>query len=63
MFFILLSILTVHSQTRVTINLKSTDFKKVIAAIEHQSIYHFVYSERKIPVLNTTDVSFNGEEV
>lgn len=63
LFFILLSILTVHSQTRVTINLKSTDFKKVIAAIEHQSIYHFVYSERKIPVLNTTDVSFNGEEV
>ncbi|MEO3403442.1 SusC/RagA family TonB-linked outer membrane protein [Mucilaginibacter sp. CAU 1740] len=63
LFFNLLAILTVYSQTRVTVNLKSADFKKVIAAIEHQSIYHFVYSERKIPVLNKTDVNVTGEEV
>lgn len=63
LLFNLLAILTVYSQTRVTINLKSADFKKVISAIEHQSIYHFVYSERKIPVLNKTDINISGEEV
>jgi hypothetical protein len=63
LFFNLLAIFTVYSQTRVTINLKSADFKKVISTIEHQSIYHFVYSERKIPVLNKADISFDNEDV
>lgn len=63
LFFNLLAILTVYSQTRVTINLKSADFKKVISAIEHQSIYHFVYSERKIPALNKVDIDSDNEDV
>lgn len=63
LFFNLLAILTVYSQTRVTINLKSADFKKVISAIERQSIYHFVYSERKIPTLNKVDVDVDNEDV
>ncbi|QEM09807.1 SusC/RagA family TonB-linked outer membrane protein [Mucilaginibacter rubeus] len=63
LFFNLLAILTVYSQTHVTINLKSADFKKVISIIEHQSLYHFVYSERKIPTLNRVDLNFENEDV
>jgi multidrug efflux pump subunit AcrA (membrane-fusion protein) len=63
LFFNLLAILTVYSQTRVTINLRSADFKKVISTIEHQSIYHFVYSERKIPALNKVDINVDNEDV
>ncbi|WP_114938248.1 SusC/RagA family TonB-linked outer membrane protein [Mucilaginibacter endophyticus] len=63
LFFNLLAILTVYSQTRVTINLKSADFKKVISIIEHQSVYHFVYSERKIPNLNKVDINIENEDV
>ncbi|MBB2150600.1 SusC/RagA family TonB-linked outer membrane protein [Pedobacter gandavensis] len=34
----------------VSLALKSVSFKKVITAIEQQTKYHFVFSERKIPV-------------
>jgi hypothetical protein len=37
------------AQTRVSINLQSADFRKLLSIIEHQSSYHFVYSERKVP--------------
>jgi len=51
------------SQTRVTLNLKAADFKKIMSSIEKQSIYHFVYSERKIPDLKGIDVNVRDEEV
>jgi len=51
------------SQTRVTLNLKAADFKKVITSIEKQSSYHFVYSERKIPVTKKVDINVQNEEV
>ncbi|HTI91085.1 MAG TPA: TonB-dependent receptor [Puia sp.] len=54
---------TAWSQTRVTINLKAADFKKIISTIEKQSIYHFIYSERKIPALGKLDINVQNEEV
>ncbi len=44
LFFNLHVIADVHSQTKVTLNLKAADFKKIISSIEKQSIYHFIYS-------------------
>lgn len=52
-----------YSQTRVTLNLKAADFKKIISSIEKQSIYHFIYSERKIPALGKLDINVQNEEV
>jgi len=63
LFFNLHVIADVHSQTKVTLNLKAADFKKIISSIEKQSIYHFIYSERKIPVLQKMDVNVQNEEV
>ena len=63
LFFNLHVIADVHSQTRVTLNLKAADFKKIISSIEKQSIYHFIYSERKLPVLGKMDINVQDEEV
>jgi len=52
-----------YSQTTVTINLKSADFKKALAAIERQTSYHFVYSERKIPFNKKIDINVDNEPV
>src|SRR5579864_6703772 len=52
-----------YSQTRVTLNLRSADFKKIISSIEKQSIYHFIYSERKIPEIRKMDINVTNEEV
>jgi TonB-linked SusC/RagA family outer membrane protein len=53
----------VFGQTRVTLNYKSTDFKKVLSAIEAQSSYHFVYSERKIPTDKKVDIDVQNTDV
>lgn len=53
----------VYSQEKVTINLKSTDFKKVISSIQKQTNYHFVFSERKIPTEKNLSVNVQNEEV
>ena len=63
LFFNLNVCATAWSQTRVTINLKAADFKKIISSIEKQSIYHFIYSERKIPDLKHMDINVQNEEV
>ncbi|HEY4063059.1 MAG TPA: TonB-dependent receptor [Puia sp.] len=63
LFFNLHVVAVVHAQTRVTLNLKAADFKKIISSIERQSIYHFVYSERKIPVIRRMDINVQNEEV
>lgn len=63
LFFNLQAIANVYSQTKVTLNLKSVDFKRVLAIIEHQSSYHFVYSERKIPADKKVSLNVSDEEV
>jgi hypothetical protein len=47
LFFSLNVVADGYSQTKVTLNLKSASFKTIIASIEKQSAYHFVYSESK----------------
>lgn len=56
-------ILSSHAQTRVSINLQSADFRKLLSIIEHQSSYHFVYSERKVPVMKKVTIDVKDEEV
>lgn len=63
LFFNLNVVASAWSQTKVTLNLKSADFKKVLTSIEKQSVYHFVYSERKIPSLAGMDINVRNEEV
>jgi TonB-linked SusC/RagA family outer membrane protein len=63
LFFNLQVVADVHAQTRVTLNLRSADFKKILSSIEKQSYYHFVYSERKIPLLGKMDLNVQNEEV
>jgi TonB-dependent starch-binding outer membrane protein SusC len=53
----------VYSQTKVTLKLKSANFKKILSAIEQQSSYHFVFSERKIPFDQKMDINVQNEEV
>ncbi|RQO69962.1 SusC/RagA family TonB-linked outer membrane protein [Pedobacter sp. KBW06] len=38
------------AQHKVSLSFKSADFKKVIDAIQKQTSFHFIFSERKIPV-------------
>src|SRR6186713_3613066 len=63
LFFNLQGVADGYSQTRVTLDLKGADFKKIITSIEKQSIYHFVYSERKIPMIEKMDIHVRNEEV
>ncbi|MDR6943551.1 SusC/RagA family TonB-linked outer membrane protein [Mucilaginibacter pocheonensis] len=62
-FFGLLIIQTLHAQTRITLNLQSADFRKILSAIERQSSYHFVYSDRKIPTLKKTSINVKNEDI
>src|ERR1700743_76377 len=52
-----------YSQTRVTLNVRDTELKKVLALIEKQSSYHFLFSDRKIPIDKKVDLSATNEEV
>ena len=61
--FSLQSVANVYSQQKVTINLKSADFKKVISAIQTQTSYHFVFSERKIPSTRKVSINVENENV
>jgi len=61
--FNLQSVANVYSQQKVTINLKSADFKEVISAIQKQTTYHFVFSERKIPSKRNVDINVQNEDV
>jgi TonB-linked SusC/RagA family outer membrane protein len=62
-FFSLQTMAKVYSQQKVTFNMKSADFKKVIAAIQKQTNYHFVFSERKIPSTQKITLSVQNEDV
>jgi len=61
--FSLQSIANVYSQQKVTFNVKSADFSKVISAIQKQTSYHFVFSERKIPSTKKITLNVQNEEV
>lgn len=50
------------SQTKVTIKTKSADFVKTIALIQKQTKYHFVFSEKKIPVTKGIELNFENAE-
>src|ERR1700743_2059925 len=63
LFFNLNVVANAYSQTKVTLNLKAADFKKILSSIEKQSFYRFVYSERKIPELRKMDINVQNEEV
>lgn len=60
--FNLQALANVYSQQKVSLNLKSADFKKVITAIQKQTNYHFVFSERKIPAKNIS-INVQNENV
>jgi TonB-linked SusC/RagA family outer membrane protein len=61
--FNLQSVASVYSQQKVTINIKSADFKKVITAIQKQTDYHFVFSESKIPATRNISINVKDESV
>lgn len=61
--FSLQSIANVYSQQKVTLNIKSADFTKVINAIQKQTNYHFVFSERKIPSTKKLSINVQNEDV
>lgn len=52
-----------YSQTNVTLNLKSASFKEVVSAIEKNSSYRFVFSERKIPSGKGINIQVEDENV
>lgn len=54
--------ITGYSQTKVTLDLKSVDFRQVISAIEARTSYRFVFSERKMPDTKGITVSANDED-
>ena len=61
--FTLQSVANVYSQQKVTINLKSADFTKVIAAIQKQTNYHFVFSERKLSATKKISINVENKDV
>jgi len=61
--FNLQAVAKVYSQQKVTINTKSADFKKVIASIQKQTNYHFVFSERKIPATRNLAINVQNADV
>jgi TonB-linked SusC/RagA family outer membrane protein len=63
LFLNLQAVADAYSQAKVTLNLKSADFKSVLSKIEQQSNYHFVYSERKIPSAVKLDIQVQDKPV
>ena len=63
LFLSLQAAANVYSQTTITLNLKSADFKKALTIIERQTSYHFVYSERKIPLNKKISIDVENGEV
>ncbi len=52
-----------YSQTRVTLNVRGTELRKVLGLIEKQSNYHFLFSDRKIRSDLKVDVKAQNEDV
>lgn len=53
----------VHSQDKVSMDFKSADIRKVLMAIEAQTKYHFIFSERKLQVELRVDLNVKDETV
>ncbi|MEJ6979460.1 TonB-dependent receptor [Pedobacter sp. P351] len=53
---------TGYSQNKVTLSLKSADFKKVISEIEKRTAYRFVFSERRIPLSRDIDIDVANQD-
>src|SRR4030095_15654611 len=53
----------VYSQTRITLNMQSTDVKKVLATIEKKSSYRFLYSQSLLEPSQKVSVNAVNEEV
>lgn len=53
----------VYSQNKVSLNLSSADFKKVVSEIEKKTSYRFVFSERKIPTGKYTNLNVVDKDV
>jgi len=51
------------SQTKITLSVKSIELKKVLLLIEKQSIYHFLFSDRKFQTDKKVDVDAIDEDV
>ena len=53
----------VSSQTKITLNLRSAEFKQVLSIIESQSDYRFMFSNRNIPSNNKLDISVKDAQI
>jgi TonB-linked SusC/RagA family outer membrane protein len=52
-----------YSQTRITLDVRGTELKKVLGLIERQSDYHFLFSDRRLPADKKVDLRVKDEEV
>jgi len=52
-----------YSQDRITLNMQSTDLKKVLAAIEKKSTYRFLYNDALLAGKPKVDVNVTNEDV
>ncbi len=52
-----------YSQTKVTLNVRDTELKKVLGLIEKQTSYHFLFSDRKLPSDRRVDLNASNEDV
>jgi len=52
-----------YSQDRITLNLQSTEIKKVLAAIEKKSNYRFLYNDALLAGKPKVDVNVTNEEI
>lgn len=53
----------VSSETKITLNLRSAEFKQVLSVIESQSDYRFMFSNRNIPSNNKLDISVKDAQI
>jgi TonB-linked SusC/RagA family outer membrane protein len=52
-----------YSQDRITLNMQSTDLKKVLAAIEKKTTYRFLYNDALLAGKPKVDVNVTNEDV
>jgi len=53
----------VYSQNKVTLNLRSANFKQVVSEIEKKTSYRFIFSERKYPTGKYSDLNVVDKDV
>lgn len=52
-----------HAATKITLNLRDVEFKKVLTVIESQSDYRFMFSNRNIPSDNKVDINVKDAQI